>query len=74
LVNYLPVIKPPKLKEKFFLKLDGMNGSTIDTHKKLRYEELLSKEEVDEDDVNLEIDPKVQDYIFLIDRSGSMSG
>lgn len=51
-----------------------MNGSTIDTHKKLRYEELLSKEEVDEDELNLEIDPKVQDYIFLIDRSGSMGG
>jgi hypothetical protein len=35
---------------------------------------LLSKEDVDEEDFNLEIDPKVQDYIFLIDRSGSMSG
>jgi hypothetical protein len=51
-----------------------MTGSKIDTHKKFRYEELLSKEEVNEDDFNLEIDPKVQDYIFLIDRSGSMSG
>ena len=35
---------------------------------------MLSKEDVDEEDFNLEIDPKVQDYIFLIDRSGSMSG
>ena len=35
---------------------------------------MLSKEDVDEEDFNLEIDPKVQDYIFLIDRSGSMKG
>ena len=52
-----------------------MSGSQIDTHRKLKYEELLSSEQVEEEeDFNLEIAPKVQDYIFLIDRSGSMSG
>ena len=75
LVNYLPIIKPPKLIEDFFLKRNGVNGSQIDTHRKLRYEELISSEqEEEEEDFNLEIAPKVQDYIFLIDRSGSMSG
>lgn len=29
---------------------------------------------LEDEDFNLEIAPKVQDYIFLIDRSGSMSG
>jgi Mg-chelatase subunit ChlD len=27
-----------------------------------------------DEDFDLEIAPKIQDYIFLIDRSGSMSG
>jgi len=32
LVNFLPIIKPLKLKEKYFLKLNGENASQIDTH------------------------------------------
>jgi hypothetical protein len=36
-----------------------MNGSHIDTHKKQRYEDLLSNQDVDEEELNLEIDPKV---------------
>ncbi len=39
------------------------------------FEELLSIEKEEEKIVdNLEIAPKVQDYIFLIDRSWSMRG
>jgi hypothetical protein len=31
-------------------------------------------EDQEEDEMNLELAPKVYDYIFLIDRSGSMDG
>ena len=32
LVNFVPIVKPPKLKEKYFLKLNkGNEGTQIDT-------------------------------------------
>jgi hypothetical protein len=34
LVNFLPIIKPPKIKEKYFLKLNKDNlGGQIDTNR-----------------------------------------
>lgn len=31
LVNFLPIIKPPKIKEKFFLKLNKGSELQVDT-------------------------------------------
>jgi len=43
-----------------------MDGSTV-------YDPKIEQDE-DEDDGFLELEPKLYEYVFLIDRSGSMSG
>ncbi len=72
---------PDKVREKYFSKTLAGQGSsdknsTIDTETNKTYEinpsdlALEQEEESKEEDFS----PKLFDYIFLIDRSGSMSG
>jgi hypothetical protein len=45
LVNFLPIVKPPKIKENFFLKLNkAKEGAQIDTIRQLKYKELANCE------------------------------
>ena len=40
LFNYLPIIKNPKQRDQFFLKLSQINDGKIDTCRNLKYEDL----------------------------------
>ena len=45
LVNFLPIVKPPKIKENYFLKLNkGNEGAQIDTIRQIKYKELAACE------------------------------
>jgi Mg-chelatase subunit ChlD len=74
LVNALPDIRPAKIKESC---LPNLKKGEVDTDQKLSYlgDFVEADEKEDgEDDSTMEIEPKLYEYIFLIDRSGSMSG
>ena len=65
LVEALPDLRPPKIKQAFFRQKEG-----LDTDPEAIYDRQLTDQEAEE----LEVEPKLSEYIFLIDRSGSMSG
>jgi hypothetical protein len=82
----LPDFRHPRVKEEFFLKLKTL-GSGIDQDSATYYnkinfdcQKLVEESEKDEetkaseDEEEESFDPLLYDYIFLIDRSGSMSG
>ena len=68
LVNMLPDLRAPKLRNRFLSKFEG--SQVIDNDKAYNYEAKKVEEEDDEEIV----EPKLSEYIFLIDRSGSMEG
>lgn len=65
--NILPDIRPPKIKAKYL-----PNILKIDTSQSALYDPKVEEEE-ESDDI-FAIEPKLYEYVFLIDRSGSMSG
>ena len=75
-VSALPELRPLKLRDEFFLKRDP---GQIDTDPEALYEitKDAKTEEVKEDLKEQEeelVDPYLFEYVFIIDRSGSMYG
>eukprot|EP00347_Sterkiella_histriomuscorum_P017977 403347255 len=73
-LSILPDIRAPKIKDRFLHKLKHIPEGQIDTDPSLIYEEPQEVTQRFEDEEDLVVEPKLLEYIFLIDRSGSMSG
>ncbi|CDW90556.1 von willebrand factor type a domain containing protein [Stylonychia lemnae] len=76
LLSILPDLRMPKIRDRFHLTYSNKLKTQIDTDQSCVYED-QSKYEVRKEDLEndeIEYNPKEYEYIFFIDRSGSMSG
>jgi hypothetical protein len=64
----LPDLRLPKIKDRLLQKLPL---NQIDTDPELEYED---QDDLPLEEEDLEIEPKLYEYILVIDRSGSMAG
>eukprot|EP00347_Sterkiella_histriomuscorum_P022926 403336630 len=71
-ISIFPDIQAPKIRNRLLNKLKHLEEGQIDTDSTLIYQEPQDSIDFDSDDCYIE--PKLYDYIFLIDRSGSMTG
>ena len=80
-VSILPSLRPLKLKEEFFTKV---MSSGVDLDQKASYSKIQKDQEVKElteeetkeyqEEEDELVEPYLYDYVFIIDRSGSMGG
>lgn len=78
LVSLVPDIRPPLVRNRF---LRALNVDRVDTGKDIRYDALSEhangeemKEQADSSSFDAVVEPRLREFIFLIDRSGSMHG
>ncbi|CDW72317.1 UNKNOWN [Stylonychia lemnae] len=78
MIGVLPDLRRPKIRDRFLNKINSKLGQ-IDTDQQSLYEdenqiEDQEEEKCSQDQEEIEIEPKLLEYVFLIDRSGSMQG
>eukprot|EP00347_Sterkiella_histriomuscorum_P020358 403338114 len=73
-ISILPEIRTPSIQDRFYHKLDKLPENEIDQDQSLQYDE--SEEETIrlDQESNIVMEPKLLEYIILIDRSVSMYG
>jgi hypothetical protein len=71
IVSILPDLRAPKFKDR---TLKCLVKGQVDTDRDAVYDPQMTEDEEEESDEIVELEPKLYEYIFLIDRSGSMSG